>query len=494
MRFPVIPIRLAAASFLAAALGACETSTAPSAHAPDPAAIRSCAAQPDYVVHDRDEFLGALTTAHPGQTIAIDGMIEIDFDGNVDSAGLTFDCATPGSGLAAAPGVGLWLFVVKAPGVTVQNLVLDATNGYGAYLSDKNGIDAFAERLVFRGNTVTCQDAECVFVQTPDHASGQGAIVTDNVITQLADGAGLHVQGYAGVTVARNEIRAPSQGNWGIVVNGAREITVTDNLVTGPWRRALVLLDGVLDTRIERNRFDGATVYPVSFSAVDSITFSANTVRCAVACLFALGSTRVAIEANQFTADGALTGIHLQGGGEDSRIAGNRIVTTTPSGSPNFGAIRIRTGARYAIQGNEISGPWSNGIAVQELEGGRVDNNRMAGSTGAGALFLDTRTTGVQGNVLVATGQVGIYLDRACGNALAGNSLQQAAPVGVWLAIETGDNTYAGNRSLAMDEGDHDCDGDGAPDPNRLAGTGTPLSGMAVSRPGGAQVPGGALQ
>jgi nitrous oxidase accessory protein NosD len=494
MRFTSIYQQVAAACTCAMLLGACEGSS-PTAFRPDQAALTSaCAEHPDVIVRDRDELLSALTSAQPGQTIAIDGMIEIDYDGNVETAGLTFDCATPGSGLSAAPGVGLWLFIVKAPGVTVQNLVLDASQGYGAYLSDKNGVDAFAERLVFRGNTVTCQEAECVFVQTPTHAFGEGAFVADNHVTQLADGIGIHVQGFTGVTVVRNDVRAPAQADRGIVVNGAREVAITDNVVAGPWRRGLDLLDGVLDTRIERNRFDGATVYPVGFAAVDSITFAANTVRCAVACLFALGTSRVTINANNFSADGAMTGVHLQGGGEENRITGNRIVATAPSGSAAFGAIRIRSGARFLIQGNDISGPWSNGMAVQEFDGGRVDDNRMTGSTGVGAYFLDTRATGFQGNVLAMTGQMGILLDRACGNTLAGNNLQHAAPVGLQLGQETGANSYAGNRSLVVDDGAYDCDGDGVADPNILSGTGTPLSGMAINRPFAPEASNGALQ
>ena len=448
-------------------------------------AAGTCAENPDFVAHDRDSFLQALTDAQPGDTIALDGMIEIDFDGNVETADLTFDCATPGSGLSAAPDVGLWLFIVKAPGVTVQNLLLDATHGYGAYLSDKNGIDAFAEDLVFRGNSVRCSSPECVFVQSPNFAFASGALVEGNVVETTGE-LGLHIQGYTDVTVQGNTIRSLTASLWAIAVNGASDVHVRSNTTSGSWGRALAMFDGVYDSDVQGNTFAGVRVRGATFDAIERIHVSDNDIECGnQACIIASQGADLFVERNTFTSQGAATGVHTQGGLDHVRVSSNRIIATAPSGSATFGAIRIRTGSGHVVEGNDIQGPWINGMAMTEVSGSHIVRNVVVGATGAGGVFLDTHDGELRNNIVSRTGGPGMIFDVACRNLLLGNNLQGAGGGGVVFDSQTGANTYVGNQSIVVDNGAFDCDGDGIVDPNVLTGQGTPLVGAVVPRPAG---------
>lgn len=446
-----------------------------------------CAADPDFVATDRDSFLDALTHAQPGETIAVDGMIELDFDGNVETPGVTFDCASPGSGLSAAPGVGVWLFIVKAPGVTVQNLVLDAAGGYGAYLSDKNGNDTFGEGIVFRGNTVRCDSWEsCVFVQSGVFGFASGALVEDNLVETDGSEIGIHIQGYTDVTVQRNTVRAATNSHWAIAVNGSSDVIVRDNVTAGPWGRALVLWDGVYDSDFSLNTFAGARNYGATFEAVERIRFSGNTTECgAVACILARQGADVRIEDNTFTSRGSATGVHTQGGLDRVSIVRNRILALEPATDPSFGGIRLRTGSGHVVEANEVRGPWANGLVATEITHSRFKSNEVVGPSYAGGLFQDAHDNGVSANIISLTGGPGVVVNGACGNVFLGNNLQLAGTPGLVFGIDTGANTYVGNKSVVVDNGSLDCDGDGLVDPNVLSGQGVSLFG--VSTP---QVPG----
>jgi len=416
----------------------------------------------------------------PGQTVAIAGMIEVDFNVEVRTPDVTFDCAEPGSGVSAAPDIGLYLFIVTAPDVTVQHLVIDARNGSVAYVADKNGEDTFAEGVTFRGNTVTCGSGPCVLIQTPDFGSGQGAVVTDNTIEELVDGQGIQVEGYRDVIIARNILHAPDLGNYGIDVHAARGVTVIDNVVTGPWRRGLALRDGTTAARAEHNTFDPATVYTVTFEFADSITFAGNAVACGVACVLSHVTNWVTIADNDFTSDGSVTGVHVQGGGTDTRILRNRIAATAPSTNAAFGAIRVGRGTGHLIDGNEITGPWANGLSLGDVEATRVVANRVAGSAMFGGLFLRLRGTTVGSNQIAGAGTAGMLLDQACGNAFVGNAFAGDNPVGLVFESATGANTYVGPKGAVSDNGAFDCDGDGVNDRNVLTGEGTPRIGFSL--------------
>src|SRR3989442_99721 len=117
---------------LLAVVVACQDgSVAPTADRPSfaVAAPSACPSHADFVVSDEASLLSAVASAHPNDTIALSGMIEMTFaDVFVETDDLTFTCATPGSGLEAGPSTGLsWLFVVLSKRVTVERLTLDAT-------------------------------------------------------------------------------------------------------------------------------------------------------------------------------------------------------------------------------------------------------------------------------------------------------------------------------------------------------------------------------
>jgi hypothetical protein len=449
-----------------------------------------CAADPDFVATDRDSFLDALTHAQPGETIAVDGMIELDFDGNVETPGVTFDCASPGSGLSAAPGVGVWLFIVKAPGVTVQNLVLDARGGEGAYLSDKNGVDAFAEGLVFRGNTVTCNSPECVFVQSPEFGSASGALVENNVVEASGGGegrdTGIHIQGYTDVTLLGNSVRTSGEGLRAIAVNGSSHVLVRENRTAGPWGRALVLWDGVYDSDFSSNTFAGARNYGATFEAVERIRFSGNTTECgAVACILARQGADVRIEDNTFTSRGSATVVHTQGGLDRVSILRNRLLALEPATDLSFGGIRLRTGSGHVVEGNEVRGFFFNDTATTEITRSRFSRNEVVGPLYAGGLFQETHDNQVGANIISKTGGPGVVVNVACRNVFLGNNLQLAGAPGLAFGVETGANTYIGAKSVVVDNGSFDCDGDGLVDPNVLSGQGVPLFGVPAP-----QVPG----
>ncbi len=443
-----------------------------------------CAADPDFVATDRDGFLHALTHAQPGQTIAIDGMIEIDFDGNVETPDLTFDCYTPGSGLSAAPDIGLWLFIVKAPGVKVQNLVLDATGGYGAYASDKNGIDTFGERVVFRRNQVRCDSPDCVLVQTGDFGFGSGALVEDNVVETTAGEIGIHVQGYTDVMVQGNTIRSLTPSLWAVAVNGASYVHVRHNTTSGSWGRSLAMFDGVYDSDVQGNSFSGVRVRGATFDAVERVDVSDNLIECGnQACIIATQGADLLIEGNTFTSQGSATGVHAQGGFDRVSVIRNRIIALEPSTDPAFGAIRVRTGSGHVVESNDVKGPWTNGLAVTEVRSSNFVGNRISGPIHLGGLFTDTHDSELLRNVISGAGTAGVLMDLACHNTMVGNNLQLNGGFGLVLGTETGANTYVGNRSVVADNGAYDCDGDGLIDPNVLLGQGTPITGMPMPQP-----------
>lgn len=485
------PTQLTSAVCVLATLVACEVrEEAP--FAPDLAEIASstCAANPEFVASDRDTFLYALHHAQPGETVAIDGMIQLDFDGNVETADLTFDCASPGSGLSAAPDVGVWLFIVKAPGVTVQNLVLDARGGYGAYLSDKNGVDAFAEGLVFRGNTVTCNSEECVFVQSPEFAFASGALVEENVIEvveAIGGQIGIHIQGYTDVTVQRNTVRAAEDALWAVAVNGSSHVNVVGNNTSGPWGRSLVLYDGVFDSEVRSNSLAGARNHGATFEAVERIRFTDNTTECgAVACILARQGSDVRIEGNLFTSGGSATGVHTQGGLDRVQISQNRIVAWAPSTNPTFGAIRLLTGSGHTVEGNEVRGPWANGLAITDVRSSSFVRNTVSGPLILGGAFVEFHDSDFRNNLISNPGGSGLVMNRACRNVLVGNNLQLTGVAGLVLEPETGANIYVGSRSAVVDNGSFDCDGDGLVDPNVLTGQGTSLTGVPTPQVAGA--------
>src|SRR5690242_16314020 len=78
----------------------------------------SCPAHADFYVSDEGSLLLAIDSAQPGDTIALEGVIDLTVAPHglpgvfVQKDGLTFTCATPGSGIRAEPQTVSWLFVL----------------------------------------------------------------------------------------------------------------------------------------------------------------------------------------------------------------------------------------------------------------------------------------------------------------------------------------------------------------------------------------------
>src|SRR5207248_10995698 len=152
-----------------------------------PAALGACPAHADFVVSDERSLLSAVASAQPHDTIALNGMVEMTFaDVFVETDDLTFTCATPGSGLRAAPAAISWLFVVLSKHVTVESLTLDASNTLNGAVVAFNGVEGpftgFAEDVRLVGNDVICAGQhleDCVSIRS-DAGGLQGALISAN--------------------------------------------------------------------------------------------------------------------------------------------------------------------------------------------------------------------------------------------------------------------------------------------------------------------------
>src|SRR2546429_5674279 len=187
--------RITRAVPLLAVLGACQDrSVVPTAGRPAfaAAAPAACPTTATVTVSDEAALRSAIATAAPGAVIAIQGMIGLTQDDTIRTAGVTVTCATPGSGLVGVAGGGAQdMLTVDARKVTIDHLVLDASQAAdGPYLSENDGVTAFAESTTFTNNTVTCPpNGVCAFV-----AGGIGAIVSDNRFQALGPFTGFQPQ------------------------------------------------------------------------------------------------------------------------------------------------------------------------------------------------------------------------------------------------------------------------------------------------------------
>jgi parallel beta-helix repeat protein len=366
----VLPLLLAAA--------ACqESNVAPTAARPafDAAAPAACPTAATITVSDEAGLRAAIAAASPGTVIGIQGMIGMNQDDTIRTAGVTVTCTTPGSGLFAVAGGGAQdMITVDARKVAVDHLVLDASQAAdGPYLSENDGVTAFAESTTFTNNTATCPpNGVCAFI-----AGGIGDVVSDNVFQALGPFTGVQLQ-----------------------TNGAvGEIGI----------------DGL---RVERNT----------------------------------------------------------------------LVTTAPSTGLRQGAIRAFDVVNLVVADNTALGPWRAGVSATRVSDSRVSGNTLQGAaeygiqTNARVQLPDpgrTRNTVFSNNRISGAGIAGVFLRLACGNTFIGNNLQgNAGGVGLLFDVTSGANTYAGDRTIVVDDGAFDCDGDGVNDPNVISGPGMARRGL----------------
>ena len=356
-------------------------------------------------------------------------------------------------------------------------------------------------------NTIICGSDECLF------GDGiPGTVVARNRFESGGSGTGVHLQGgIDGVRVENNEIvaTAPSTGpNFGAVrVRGGSNVIVAGNVVLGPWANSIAAAALVGSrSRIENNRLEGATHDAIRVFGSESVQIRGNPVHCGRdSCFFADGSPALTVADNHFESAGSLTGVHLQGGIDGSRVERNTIAATAPSTVEVFGGIRVRDGSEVVVADNVIQGPWANGIAAADLDRSEFAANAVEGAAfyglrmASGDAFRPVSMTDnrVRTNRVSGSGTGGVLVHSGCRNTFVGNNLERnVGNLGAIFDETTGANTFIGNRNVVADEGNFDCNGDGIADPNILTGPGRARTGVNLGQivSGAAAPPGSKLR
>lgn len=217
---------------------------------------------------------------------------------------------------------------------------------------------------------------------------------------------------------------------------------------------------------------------------VAGVRVEGNAIKCGWSgCVFIVGAANTVVSGNEAeaTRPGA-SGIHLQGGAhfptntalriDGTRIERNTVITTFPAGPLNFGAIRPRDGTGVVVRDNVARGPWSNGIASVLIRDGVIERNLVDGATRYG-MFLQAEVRGTlfRGNDVTSIGGAAVFAQGACGNVFVANRLTpRTGHPSLAFGIRAGANAVLGPAAGIEDNGNFDCDGDGAADPNVYGG------------------------
>jgi hypothetical protein len=231
--------------------------------------------------------------------------------------------------------------------------------------------------------------------------------------------------------------------------------------------------------------FGGVDAYPGDDGLpIGGLVIVGNDLKCGSFECMLLSSTPAAVVAhNLLTANGVGTGLHIQGFAEDGGIDGTRverntIVATAPSTDDRWGAIRVLGGNRMFIAGNDVRGPWQNGIALSRVGESTIALNHLDGAANYGfaVTVAASGPTGlnnsvIRDNEIHRSGVAGLFLRNACFNRIFRNNLLgNAGNVGLIFSDPgTGGNVYLGSGSLVVDNGGFDCDEDGILDPNQIS-------------------------
>ncbi|MEX2157467.1 MAG: hypothetical protein WD773_11600 [Gemmatimonadales bacterium] len=144
------------------------------------------------------------------------------------------------------------------------------------------------------------------------------------------------------------------------------------------------------------------------------------------------------------------------------------------------------------MSGAPLRGPWANGIAAADLDRSEVTANDLDGAAffglrmASGAVFRPVSMTGnsLRNNRITRSASAGMFVHSACANTFAGDNLtRNVSNVGAIFDEATGANTFLGNQTVVIDNGDFDCDGDGVVDPNGITGPGLVRRGVALGPP-----------
>ena len=441
-----------AVATLVLAVVACQDGTLSptSPRSPIPAIIAtSCPAHADFVVADESSLLSAIAAAKPGDTIALNGVVDLTVAPAglpgvfVQKDNLTFTCVAPGAGIRAEPQTVSWLFVLLGRHLRVEHLVLDGTNGVSGAVVAFNGPEdpflGFAEDIQLVGNQVLC--------------------------------TGSHIEPC--VSIRNDAVSLPT-------------VVIAGNAFQTDGDQAPVELDGVSGAAVEDNSISGGlgaqvTSFSATFQSVTGLRFTGNTVDCLNACVFAGGFSPGAVVArNHFLSEGSSTGVQLQDVTDGDSVVDNTVVTTVPSFALQLGGIRVRDGVNVVVIGNTVSGPWANSIGLNDLTGADIERNMLQGAVEAGIGLATGGTSlpiAMSGNLFranraSAAGIAGITARLSCSNTFVGNELEgNTGNVGVEFDSTTGANTYVGDPTVVVDNGAFDCNGDGVNDPNHVSGT-----------------------
>lgn len=226
---------------------------------------------------------------------------------------------------------------------------------------------------------------------------------------------------------------------------------------------------------------------------VERFRLSLNHIRCGNGgtCGFLVGAPGAVVSDNIVQSLGTASGIHVQVNGairtDNTIVERNHIVAPTISGSPLFGAIRVRDGSNLVVRHNSSSGAWRNGIALAELNGALIENNFIGDALDRGIIGstnspspVSVRHSTIRANTISGPQAIGINLTRACWNSIENNDVIVApGALRARFEVNTGANVYVGNSALVVDYGDFDCDGDTVKDPNTISGSSSASSSQA---------------
>lgn len=360
---------LAAAAILAACADAPTELSVSAIGAPSPSRSGygnvACTTTGATVVTSEAALRAALATAQPGDVVAIDGMITLGSNVEVEvPEGVMLTCATAGSGVTATSW--RWAMIYTgAPNTTIRGLVIRGGNSdWPIYVL--NGFprtDVSGVRV--DGNTVDCGWAGCAFIIGATNTSIDG----NTFATVHNSSTGIHLQGNGllridGSTVTNNTIianqpvGAPTFG--AIRPRDGTDVVLRGNVIRGPWSNGIATTE-VQEALYEHNTVDGARQFGMFFAL---IMHRPITVRSSL------------FRANDFTSLGGAAIFAQRACG--NVFVGNKL--TPKAGSPTI-AFATTTGANAVL--GPVRGVEDNGN--QDCDGdGVADPNTVSGETRRG--------------------------------------------------------------------------------------------------------------
>jgi nitrous oxidase accessory protein NosD len=298
----------------------------------------------------------------------------------------------------------------------------------------------------------------------------------------------------AGITLT---CATPGSGLFAVPGGSATDLLTVDARKVGVDHLVLDASQAIDGPYLSEN--DGVTVF------AESTRFTNNTVTCPPngVCAFIAGGIGAVVSDNTFQANGPFTGIQLQTNGavgeiriDGAHVERNTLVTTAPSTGLRQGAIRPFDVVQLVIADNTAVGPWRTGVSATRVSDSRISGNTLQGAaeygiqTNARVQLPDdgrVRNTVFSSNRISGAGIAGVFPSLACGNAFVGNNLQgNVGGVGLLFDVTSGANTYAGDRTVVVDNGAFDCNGDGVNDPNIISGPGMARHGLGLGLGAGA--------